>query len=75
MHEMGCRYKTIVVGSYSPYDKKFLDRCPGYQFQYPMVVDEQLANLGEWSCNRLAGRTARWAEGTDGSTPGKQLTS
>jgi hypothetical protein len=75
MPAMACRYKTIVVGSYSPYDAEFLNRCPGYEYQYPMVADEEFANLGEWACNRLAGRTARWSEGNDGSTPGKPLSS
>jgi len=73
MPAMGCRHKTIVVGSYSPYDKKFLERCAPYQYQYPMEVDEEFANVGEWICNRLAGKTARWADGNDGSTPPRQM--
>ncbi len=72
MPEMSCRYKTIVVGSYSPYDTEALNKC-GYQYQYPMVVDDQFANMGEWLCKRLAGKTARWAAGNDGSTPPKAL--
>ena len=64
MPEMGCRYQTIVVGSYSPYDSKLLGQCPGYLYQYPMLVDEQFANLGEWLCNRFAGKPARYAGGS-----------
>jgi hypothetical protein len=75
MPAMACRYKTIVVGSYSPYDSAFLNRCPGYQFQYPMVVDEEFANVGEWACSRLVGRKAEYAAGNDASTPPKQMTS
>lgn len=75
MPAMGCRYKTIVVGSYSPYDSKFLNRCAPYQYQYPMEVDEQFANVGEWICARLAGKTAKWAGGSDSSTPPRQLNS
>lgn len=73
MPAMGCRHKTIVVGSYSPYDKKFLERCAPYQYQYPMEVDEEFANVGEWMCNRLAGKDAQWADGNDGSTPAKPM--
>jgi hypothetical protein len=73
MPALACRHKILVMGSYSPYDKKFLDRCPGLQFQYPMVVDEQFANLGEWMCKRLVGRKATWADGNDGSTPPRPL--
>ena len=69
MPAMGCRHKTIVVGSYSPFDKKFLERCAPYQYQYPMEADEQFANVGEWVCNRLAGKTAQYADGSDGATP------
>jgi hypothetical protein len=69
MPTMGCRYKTIVVGSYSPFDKKFLERCAPYQYQYPMEADEQFANVGEWICNRLAGKAAQYADGNDGATP------
>lgn len=75
MPAMGCRYKTIVVGSYSPYDKKFLERCAPYQYQYPMEVDEEFANIGEWICNRLAGKTAQYADGNDNSTPAKAMNS
>ena len=73
--EMACRYKTIAVGSYSPYDTALLNKCPGYAWQYPMLVDDEFANIGEWMCNRLVGKPAKWAAGTDGSTPGKPLTS
>ena len=74
MPEMGCRYKTIVMGSYSPYDSAFLNRCAGYLYQYPMVVDEEFANLGEWMCNRLVGGTAEYAGSTpDSETPPKNL--
>jgi hypothetical protein len=75
MPEMACRYKTIVVGSYSPYDSTFLNRCPGLQFQYPMLADDEFANLGEWVCGRLADRNARWAGGNDTATPPKPLSS
>jgi hypothetical protein len=40
-----------------------------------MEVDEEFANVGEWVCARLAGKNARWAGGTDASTPPKPLTS
>lgn len=73
MPAMACRYKIPVVGSYSPYDSKFLNRCPGLQFQYPMEVDEEFANLGEWVCNRLVGRKAQWSTGFDGQAPPKAL--
>jgi hypothetical protein len=73
MPAMACGHKTIVVGSYSPYDSRFLNRCAPYQYQYPMEVDEQFANVGEWICNRLAGRVATWSSGGDGSTPPRQL--
>ena len=75
MPAMACRYHTIVVGSYSPYDSKFLNRCAPYQYQYPMEVDEEFANIGEWVCNRLAGRKAEYGAGNDGETPGKPITS
>ncbi|MCU1589353.1 MAG: hypothetical protein JWP11_609, partial [Frankiales bacterium] len=73
MPTMGCRYKTIVVGSYSPFDKKFLERCSPYQYQYPMEADEEFANVGEWICNRLAGKTAQYADGNDGATPARPI--
>lgn len=73
MPAMGCRYKTIVVGSYSPYDSKFLNRCAGYQYQYSMEADEEFANIGEWACNRLVGKLAQWSTGLDGSRPPKAL--
>jgi hypothetical protein len=73
MPEIACRHKTVVVGSYSPFDKKFLDRCAPYQYQYPMVADEGFANVGEWVCKRLAGRTAQWADGNDGATPPRPI--
>jgi hypothetical protein len=73
MPEMACRYKTIVVGSYSPYDSKFMNRCAPYQYQYPMEVDEEFANIGEWACARLAGKVAKWAGGSDSSAPPKAL--
>ncbi len=75
MPEMGCRYKVIAVGSYSPYDSKQLGKCPGYEYQYPMLVDDEFANIGEWMCKRLAGRKAEYVSGNDGSTPGKPLSS
>jgi hypothetical protein len=71
MPAMGCRHKTIVVGSYSPYDSKFLERCAPYQYQYPMEVDEEFANLGEWACGRLVGRKAEYAGNALTSTPRK----
>lgn len=73
MPAMGCRYKTIVVGSYSPYDSKFLNRCAPYQYQYSMEVDEEFANIGEWVCARLAGKNAQWADGNDTGTPPRPL--
>ncbi|MDP9166464.1 MAG: hypothetical protein M3O32_10465, partial [Actinomycetota bacterium] len=51
--------------SYSPYDSRFMQRCAPYQFQYPMRVDDEFANIGEWTCNRLAGRLAQWAGNSD----------
>jgi hypothetical protein len=75
MPAMACRYHTIVVGSYSPYDSKFLNRCAPYQYQYPMEVDEEFANIGEWVCARLAGRKAAYGAGNDGETAGKPITS
>jgi len=75
MPAMACRYKTIVVGSYSPYDSAFLNKCAGYEFQYPMLVDDEFANIGEWMCNRLAGRNAAYAGGNDTATPAKKLSS
>jgi hypothetical protein len=75
MPEIGCNHHVIAVGSYSPYDKKFLERCKDYQYQYPMEVDEQLANIGEWMCARVTGRNALYAGGNDSSTPGRPLTS
>jgi hypothetical protein len=75
MPEMACRYKTIVVGSYSPYDSKFLNKCAPYEYQYPMEVDEEFANVGEWTCARLAGKIAKWAGGNDSSTPPRPLNS
>jgi hypothetical protein len=71
MPEMACRHKTIVVGSYSPYDSKFLERCAPYQYQYPMEVDEEFANVGEWACARLAGRKAEYAGDPLASSPRK----
>jgi len=73
MPEMACRYKTIVVGSYSPYDSAFLNRCAPYQYQYPMEVGQEFANIGEWACDRLVGHKADFAAGNDGETPGKPL--
>ncbi len=74
MQEMGCRYKTITMGSYSPYDKKYLNNCAPYLYQYPMEADEEFANIGEWACNRLVGKLAQWAGGNDSSTPPQPLT-
>jgi hypothetical protein len=67
MREMGCRYKTIVVGSYSPYDSKYLNTCPDYLYQYPMEVDEEFANVGEWICNRFVDKKAQWSDSPDAS--------
>jgi hypothetical protein len=75
MPAMACTHHTIVVGSYSPYDSAFLNRCAPYQFQYPMEVDEEFANIGEWACARLAGRKASYAAGNDAEVPAKPLTS
>ncbi len=64
-----CRYKILTMGVYAPNDSKYLDACPGYLFQYPMVADEEFANLGEWGCNRLVGGTAAYSGGNDSKTP------
>ena len=74
MPSMACTHKIIVVGSYSPYDSSFLNRCAGYQFQYPMMVDEEFANVGQWACRRLAGKKASYAAGNDSATPPGPLT-
>ena len=75
MPAMACSHHTIVVGSYSPYDTSFLNRCAPYQYQYPMEATEEFANIGEWACGRLAGRKAEYAAGSDSEVPAKPLTS
>jgi hypothetical protein len=58
--QMACRYKVIAVGSYSPFDGAFMDRCAPYAYQYSMLVDNQFANIGEWMCNRLVDQKAMY---------------
>jgi hypothetical protein len=59
--QMACRYQTIAVGSYSPFDSEFMNRCAPYLYQYSMLADNEFANIGEWICNRLVGRNADYA--------------
>ena len=73
MQDMGCRYKVVTVGSYSPYDSTYMDHCAPYLYQYPMVVDEEFATIGDWTCSRLVGRKATHAQGNDAETPPKPL--
>jgi hypothetical protein len=67
--QMACRYKTVTVASYTPYDSTYLNACAGYLFQYPMVSEEMFGQLGAWACARLVGRDARWAVGS--TAPGR----
>jgi hypothetical protein len=67
--QMACRYRTVTVASYTPYDSTYLNACAPYLFQYPMVAEEMFGQLGEWSCARLVGRKARWAAGS--TAPGR----
>ena len=69
MEAMGCRYHVIAVGSYSPYDSTYMNQCAPYLYQYPMVVDQEFATIGDWTCARLVGRNADHAAGRDSATP------
>ncbi len=69
IREMGCAYQVIAVGTYAPYDSRFLNTCAPYSWQYSMEVDEEFANFGEWTCKRLVGRPAQWAAGNDSQVP------
>src|SRR3954451_3186996 len=73
MQAMGCRYKVVAVGSYSPYDSTYMNQCAPYLYQYPMVVDQEFATIGDWTCARLVGRKADHAAGSDTATPPGQL--
>src|SRR5207244_4166022 len=44
--------------------------CFPYFWQYAMSNENIFANTGQWTCARLAGRTARFAAGTGASPPG-----
>ena len=65
--QMACRYKTVTVASYTPYDSTYMNGCAPYLFQYPMVSEEMFGQMGEWACARLAGRPAQWADGSTGA--------
>ncbi|HVT20328.1 MAG TPA: hypothetical protein VHE57_02915 [Mycobacteriales bacterium] len=71
--QMACRYHIIALGSYAPFDSKFMDRCAPYVWQYPMLADDEFANLGEWACNRLAGRIASYGGTSSVKLGGKPL--
>jgi hypothetical protein len=73
MEAMGCRYRVVTVGSYSPYDSTYMNQCAPYLYQYPMVVDQEFATIGDWTCARLVGRQATHAAGNDDSVPPKAL--
>ena len=75
MEAMGCRYHVVTVGSYSPYDSTYMNQCAPYLYQYPMVVDQEFATIGDWTCARLVGRQATHAAGNDDAVPPKALAS
>ena len=66
-YQMSCRYGILTVASYTSYDSRYLDGCPGRLLQYPMVTDEMFGQVGTWACARLAGRIAQWSAGTAGT--------
>ncbi|MBK5306436.1 MAG: hypothetical protein JJD92_07090 [Frankiaceae bacterium] len=72
---MACTYKTIAVGSYSPYDSTYMNKCAPRLYQYLMDSDNEFAHMGDWACRRLVGRNASHAAGNDSSTPPQAITS
>ena len=63
-HEMACRYKTVMVASYTPFDTSYMKTCQPYLFQYTMASELMFDQMGEWACARLAGRPARFGAGS-----------
>ena len=55
--------------------RSYLDACPGYLFEYPMDLDAEGFNEGQWACGRLVGRKAAHAAGNDSSVPPRPLAS
>ena len=70
--QMACRFKTVVVASYTPFDTSYMKTCRPYLFQYTMASEQMFDQMGEWACARLAGRPARFGGGT--TNTGAQLT-
>lgn len=70
-HEMACRYKVVTVASYTPFDSTYMQTCKPYLFQYTMGSEEMFEQMGSWACARLAGRAARFGDGT--TSTGGQL--
>ena len=69
--QMACRYKTVMVASYTPFDTSYMKTCAPYLYQYTMASELLFDQLGEWGCARLAGRPARFGAGT--TSTGAQL--
>ena len=64
-HEELVRRKVVAVTE-SPFPEEWIDRAHPYLWSYPSSVDALLTALGQWTCARLAGRPARFADGNDG---------
>ena len=62
--QMACRYKTVMVASYTPFDESYMKTCQPYLFQYTMASEQMFDQMGEWACARLAGHPARFGAGT-----------
>jgi len=61
--------KLVGVTSQPIYTENELAARSPYLWNYPMGYERILRATGRWICDRLAGGPARFAEGTDGSTP------
>lgn len=61
---MACRHKVVTVGSWQPFDTRYLSQCSPYLFNYPMASEDIFSRVGDWSCAQLVGRKAQWASGS-----------
>lgn len=55
---MACDHHIITVASYTPFDTTYMNQCPGYLYQYPMVAEDMFTHVGDWACSQLVGRKA-----------------
>jgi hypothetical protein len=60
---------TIVGLGFADKYMRYPANCYPYFWQYGMSNENVFANMGQWTCARLAGKAARFAAGTNGAAP------